>query len=271
MKIVFSDSEEDIDKYYIKKKEKQFEDVIITEEMKDDMYSRLNSLIKFELVAHKKKPGPTEEFDRSENGPLYGLKGVPFKLLNQPPVNVTLNPQFPKIVNYERKNTYDYDSELEEEREKKFKESEISPEEIIKNSKIPWVFSWNDRVINISDIKKRRYRRHKSQKKRIIEASIKAGVMKERKPKLIKNKKFIKNPVYVRDAYGNYILQSDLWKYQPSSNKNNFNNNRRGGFNRGRFNNSNTNNGKFKRNNYGNKPFFKGNKFPNKNNNKKPT
>ncbi|ORY49655.1 hypothetical protein LY90DRAFT_702987 [Neocallimastix californiae] len=174
--------------------------------MKDDMYSRLNSLIKFELVAHKKKPGPTEEFDRSENGPLYGLKGVPFKLLNQPPVNVTLNPQFPKIVNYERKNTYDYDS-------------------------------WNDRVINISDIKKRRYRRHK---------------------------------IYVRDAYGNYILQSDLWKYQPSSNKNNFNNNRRGGFNRGRFNNSNNNNGKFKRNNFGNKPFFKGNKFPNKNNNKKP-
>ncbi|OUM66462.1 hypothetical protein PIROE2DRAFT_59358 [Piromyces sp. E2] len=109
MKIVFSDSEENIDKYYIKKKEKKFEDVIITEEIKDDLYKRLDSFLKFELVAQKKKPGGSEEFDRTENGPLYGLKGIPFKLLNKPPINVTLNPQLPKIVNYARKNTYDYD------------------------------------------------------------------------------------------------------------------------------------------------------------------
>jgi len=65
MKIVFSDNEKDIDKYYIKKREKKFEDVIITEEIKSDLYKRLDSFLKFELVAHKKKPGGSEEFDRS--------------------------------------------------------------------------------------------------------------------------------------------------------------------------------------------------------------
>jgi len=252
MKIVFSDNEEDIDKYYVKKKENKFEDVVITEEIKDELYSHMDSLIKFELVAHKKKPGASEDFDRSENGPLYGLKGIPFKLLNKPPINVTLNPQLPKIVNYARKNTFDYDSETEEDRIKKFKESEISTEDIIKASKIPWTFSWNNRVTNISDIKKRRYRKHKSQKKRIIEASIRAGVIKERKPKISKNKKFIPDPVYVRDGYGNYILQSDQRFYGMGN---------QGGYNRGKFGNN-----KFKRNNFGNKkPLFKGNgKFFNK-------
>jgi len=65
MKIVFSDNEEDIDKYYVKKKENKFEDVVITEEIKDELYSHMDSLIKFELVAHKKKPGGSEDFDRS--------------------------------------------------------------------------------------------------------------------------------------------------------------------------------------------------------------
>ncbi|ORX80617.1 hypothetical protein BCR32DRAFT_293739 [Anaeromyces robustus] len=253
MKIVFSDNEEDIGKYYIKKKEKVFEDIVITKEIKDELYNRLNSFIKFELVAYKKSSGNGEEFDRTENGPLYGLKGVPFKLLNKPPVNVTLNPQLPKIVNYAPKNMFDYDSSLEEEREKKFNKSIISAEDIIKDSKIPWVFSWNNRVLNISDIKKRRHRRHKSQKKRMIEASIKAGVMKERRPNILRNKKFVPNPVYIRDGYGNYILQSDQWIYG----KGKFN----GGHNKGRFNNTKNNKNKFIRNKFNNvNKTFKGNK-----------
>jgi len=41
--------------------------------------------------------------------------------------------------------------------EKEYKDiiKEISPKEIIKNEKIPWVFSWNNRVIN-SDFKKKK-------------------------------------------------------------------------------------------------------------------
>jgi len=78
--------------------------------------------------------------------------------------------------------------------------------------------------------------------------------MKERKPKMIKNKKYIPNPVYVRDGYGNYILQSDQWKYGMGKS---------GGYNKGKFNNNN----KFKRNNFGNKkPFFKNNNKSSNNN-----
>ncbi|KND01384.1 uncharacterized protein SPPG_03196 [Spizellomyces punctatus DAOM BR117] len=139
--------------------------------------SYLTELFEVEPMGVSRLEEGTKIYVNEEEGPGEG-----FRLFSTPLSRINLNPQ--EILPERLPHEYEIDSDLEAERRRCFRDVIISPEQIRKESHVSRD-AWSTRVITIpcqpeTSTNHKPGRRRKSQKRRRIDAKIRAGLLAER-------------------------------------------------------------------------------------------